>query len=225
MKGVRKKNKPQSRLQELMKRPWLFAGAVLGLDIAMLVVGLVLSGVSFEITYSLGENGIVRSEPLAFFGVIAAVVLGINCVLTALILVGTFTHSKSRGAGIIGAAGLLLVSLVMIAGSAFMALGSPVKSRSCYSYSDDSLRLIAEETEPYFGGGKVSFFLTPTEGSEKVILLASTDITEFSENEERYTISWQSDELLQISFTDEDRYRTLTIEVDRTMLGNQGIKQ
>lgn len=217
MKGVRRKSMPEGRLNALLKRPWLFAGTVLGLDIAMLVIGLVLSGISFERTYTLSENGIERSNPLAFFGVIAAAVIGLCCVLTAFIIAGAFLK-KRRAVQIAGAAALLVLSLAMVGASAVMAVGIPPAERNYYSYTDEKMRLIAEESKQYFGGGTVSFFLTKTENSERLILLASTDISELADNSERYAITWISGNVLQIGFTDGDRYRTLTIETDLSSL-------
>lgn len=215
----RKKSKavPQSKCSTLLRKPWLFAGAVFGLDLAMLLIGLVLSGVSSEgITYTADGDGIVKDNPLAFFGVIAAVVLGINCALIALMIAGAFTRKRSA-ATILGAAGLLLVSLMTLGSSAYMALGSPVKSEQYFSYSDESLRLIIEESEPYFGKGTVSFYMTAEESS-KAVLLARTDISEYADDAERYTIAWKSDNLLQVDFADGINYRTLTITVDRSLL-------
>lgn len=218
-RGKQKQNTMPNRISLLLRKPWLFAGAVFGLDLAMLIAGMALSGFSGGgIVYTANGDSIGRDDPLSFFGAVAAVVLGINCLLIALIIAGAFTKTKRRGAVILGAAGLLAVSLVMIGCSAFMALGAPVKSRRYYSYSDEALRLIAEETEPYFGSGKVSFYMTASEESGRAILLASTDITEYSDGAERYNITWNSENLLRIGFADGAHYRTLTITVDRSEL-------
>lgn len=206
-------------ISSLLRKPWLFASAVFGLDIAMLVIGLVLSGRSGEgIVYTANGDSIVKDDPLSFFGVIAAVVLGINCVLIALILAGAFTRSKRRGGVIAGSAGLLLVSLAMVASSAFMVLGAPVKSEKYYSYTDETLRLIVEETKPYFGEGTASFYMTNSEENGNAILLARTGITDYADSAERYTIAWNSESILTIGFADGTHYRTLTITVDRSLL-------
>lgn len=216
----RKKTKaaPRSETFSLLRRPWLFAGAVFGLDLAMLVIGMVLSGMSFTVNYTANGDEIVKDDPLSFFGVIAAVVLGINCLLIALILAGSFSK-KNRGAVILGAAGLLLVSLAMIGSSAYMALGSPVRSQRYFVYTDEDLRLIAEESDTYFGKGAVSFYLTSAEEENgKAVLLARTDISEFADSEDRYAISWTDDGKLSIDFVDGVKLRTLTVAVDRSQL-------
>lgn len=217
MGNKRKKQAPaQSRITLLLKRPWLFAGAVLGLDIAMLVTGLVLSGIRFEVTYSLTEASVERSQPLAFFGVIAAVVLGLDCVLAAFVIAGSFLN-KRRGAQIAGAAALLVLSLVMIGASAVMALGLPPKSRQYYSFSDKACRLIIEEDESYTGQKRVTFFMTDAAGEiGEVEYLTSTDLRELSATAERYTVTWLSDTLMEISFNDGESYRTLKMNFDRS---------
>ncbi len=209
---------PQSGAISLLHKTWLFAGSVLGLDIVMLIIGIILSGMSFTVNYTANGGEIIKDDPISFFGVISAVVLGINCLLIALMLAGAFTR-KRRTPTILGAAGLLLVSLAMIGSSAYMVLGSPVRSERYFSYTDDSLRLIAEESDPYFGKGTVSFYLTSgTEESGKAVLLAKTDISEYSDSEDRYSISWISDDVLRIDFPDGARYRNLTITLDKSKL-------
>ena len=213
----RKKQAPaKSRVSSLLQRPWLFAGAVLGLDIAMLVMGMVLSGISFEVTYSLNDIGVERSQPLAFFGVIAAVVLGLDCVLAAFIIAGSFLK-KRRAAQIAGASALLVLSVIMIGGSAFMALGLPPKSRQYFNFNDTEYRLIIEEDEYYSGKGKLTLFLTDAAGKTgQVGYLASTDLRESSTSAERFEIEWKSDDVLEVGFVDGGSYRTLSMNIDRS---------
>ena len=134
-----KKKAPESRWQSLLKKPWIFAGAAFGLDLAMLIAGMVLSAAKLPVDYTASGDSIVHSQPLAFFGVTAAVVVALLCVLIGLIIGGAFLK-KRRAAQITGAAGLLIVSLAMVGSSAFMALGSPVRERYSVSYSDEELR-------------------------------------------------------------------------------------
>lgn len=217
-----KKNKrgeaAHSGVSRIVRRTWLFASAALGLDIAMLVIGMVLSrSAGVGIVYTVEGSVIHKDDPLAFFGVVAAVVLGINCVLIALMLAGAFSRNKRRTAVILGSVGLLALSLIMIASAAFMALGAPVKSEKYYSYTDESLKLIAEEDEPYFGDGSVSFYMTEGENN-KAVLLAKTSISTYADSDERYKITWISESIIQIGFVDGEHYRTLTIPVDRSLL-------
>lgn len=123
-----KKKAPESRWQSLLKKPWIFAGAAFGLDLAMLIAGMVLSAAKLPVDYTASGDSIVHSQPLAFFGVTAAVVVALLCVLIGLIIGGAFLK-KRRAAQITGAAGLLIMSLAMVGSSAFMALGSPVRER------------------------------------------------------------------------------------------------
>lgn len=214
-KAQKKEKAPVSRFQSLLRKPWLFAGSALGLDIAMLVTGMVLSRVHIEPEYTLVDKTIQRSQPLAYFGVIAAVVLGIICVLTALIIAGAFMK-KRRAAQFAGAVALLIISMFMVGASAVTALGSPTQSRTLISYTDEELTLFIEEEHPYYGSGVVSFFLTDSE-QEKIVRLASTDISEYSTDDERYTVSWVSDDVLTVGFQDGMNYRTVQMNVDRTV--------
>ena len=209
-----KKKAPESRWQSLLKKPWIFAGAAFGLDLAMLIAGMVLSAAKLPVEYTASGDSIVHSQPLAFFGVTAAVVVALLCVLIGLIIGGAFLK-KRRAAQITGAAGLLIVSLAMVGSSAFMALGSPVRERYSVSYSDEELRLIIEETEPYFGGCTVAFYLTGTEDEGKAALLAVTDLNEFNVSDDRYKISWAAENTLTVGFEDGANYRQLTIPIDR----------
>ena len=218
MKKKKRGEPAHGGVSRIVRRTWLFASAALGLDIAMLVIGMVLSrSAGAGIAYTVEGSVIHKDYPLAFFGVIAAVVLGINCVLIALMLAGAFSRNKRRIAVILGSAGLLAVSLAMIASSAFMALGAPVKSEKYYSYTDENLRLIVEEDEPYFGTGTASFYMTEGEHG-KAVLLAKTDISTYADSSERYNIAWLSENTMQIGFADREHYRTLTIPVDRSLL-------
>ena len=187
-----KKKAPESRWQSLLKKPWIFAGAAFGLDLAMLIAGMVLSAAKLPVEYTASGDSIVHSQPLAFFGVTAAVVVALLCVLIGLIIGGAFLK-KRRAAQITGAAGLLIVSLAMVGSSAFMALGSPVRERYSVSYSDEELRLIIEETEPYFGGCTVAFYLTGTEDEGKAALLAVTDLNEFNVSDDYAFAGWYKD--------------------------------
>ena len=210
-----KKKAPESRWQSLLKKPCIFAGAAFGLDLAMLIAGMVLSAAKLPVDYTASGDSIVHSQPLAFFGVTAAVVVALLCVLIGLIIGGAFLK-KRRAAQITGAAGLLIVSLAMVGSSALMALGSPVRERYSVSYSDEELRLIIEETEPYFGGCTVAFYLTGTEDEGKAALLAVTDLNEFNASDDRYKISWAAENTLTVGFEDGANYRQLTIPIDRS---------
>lgn len=211
-----KKTASESRWQSLLKKPWIFAGAAFGLDLAMLVAGMALSAVDLPVEYTASGSSIERTQPLAFFGIVAAAVVALICVLIGLIIAGAFLK-KRRAAQLTGAAGLLLVSLAMVGSSAFMALGSPVKSRESVSFSDDELRIIIEETEPYFGRAGVSFFLAGKDGG-KAALIASTDLNEFNMSDDRYSIAWKDDNTISVGFADGINYRQLTIPVDRSSI-------
>lgn len=216
-KTAKKKTAAENRWKSLLKKPWLFAGAAFGLDLAMLIAGMVLSAVKLPTEYTANADIIERTEPLAFFGVIAASAVALVCVLTGLIICGAFLKRR-RAAQIMGAVGLLVISLAMLGSSAFMAQGSPVKDRYSVSYSDDELRLIIEETKPYFGGCTVSFFLTRTEDEGKAALLAVTDLNEFNVSSDRYSIVWSDENTITVSFEDGRNYRQLTIPIDRSRL-------
>lgn len=220
MSGYRNEKQKKSKaggnkFREFLKKPWIFAGAALLLDTDMLAVGMILSGMRPEVEYTLTETTVERSQPFAFFGVIAAVAVGIVCVMVAFIIAGAFLK-KRRAASFVGAAGLLAVSLVMIGVSALTALGFPPKSRNYISYSDENLRLIIEEEEQFSGKGTASFFLTDSGGSGRVELIASTDITEYSaEGEERYTVNWITNTIMVIGFEDGGNYRTIQADVGK----------
>ena len=189
-----KKKAPESRWQSLLKKPWIFAGAAFGLDLAMFIAGMVLSAAKLPVEYTASGDSIVHSQPLAFFGVTAAVVVALLCVLIGLIIGGAFLK-KRRAAQITGAAGLLIMSLAMVGSSAFMALGSPVRER----YS-------------------VAFYLTGTEDEGKAALLAVTDLNEFNVSDDRYKISWAAENTLTVGFEDGANYRQLTIPIDRSRI-------
>lgn len=209
-------NAQGSRFGSLLRNPWLSAGTALILDTIMLVIGLILSRVTPDVEYTLTENAIEHSQPFAFFGIIAAVVLALDCVLVAFIIAGAFLK-KRRAVQLTGAVVLLLLSLVMIGVSALTAIGIPPRLREYTSYSDTDLRLIIEEDTPYTGSKTVAFYLTDMAGSGKVVQLAKTTIRDVSGDDDRYKISWISDEEMMIGFQDGDSYRTLQIPIDRTI--------
>ena len=59
-----KKKAPESRWQSLLKKPWIFAGAAFGLDLAMLIAGMVLSAAKLPVEYTASGDSIVHSQPL-----------------------------------------------------------------------------------------------------------------------------------------------------------------
>lgn len=89
-----KKKAPESRWQSLLKKPWIFVGAAFGLDLAMLIAGMVLSAAKLPVDYTASGDSIVHSQPLAFFGVTAAVVVALLCVLIGLIIGGAFLKKR-----------------------------------------------------------------------------------------------------------------------------------
>lgn len=215
------KTQPESRFQRLLKKPWLFAGAALGLDLAMLAAGVVLSRMTFEPDYTATDDLISRSEPLAFFGVTAAVVLGVICVLTALIIAGA-VRKKRGGAQLAGAVGLIVVSLAMLGSSAYMTLGLPPERVNSYSYSDESYQLIIEEDRYSSGNNTVSLYLAKQgdEEARPAVRLAATDLSDLSAEAERYTVNWVGADELMIGFEDAGKYRTLQIKTDKARLDN-----
>lgn len=214
-----RKTQPESRFQRLLNKPWLFAGAAFGLDLAMLVTGIVLSRMTFEPDYTVTDNIVSRSEPLAFFGVTAAVVLGMICVLTAFIIAGA-VRKKRGSVQLAGAVGLLLVSLAMVGSSAYMTMGFPPERVNSYSYSDESYQLIIEESRYSSGKNSVSLYLAKQgEGDDRPALrLATTELKELSTEAERYTVNWVSGDDLMIGFEDAGNYRTLQIKADKSRL-------
>lgn len=217
MRGYRNKSQKSASggaFRSLLKKPWIFAGAALGLDIAMLVCGMVLSTVQFQVEYTLVDKAVERSQPLAFFGVIAAAVTGVVCVLTAFIIAGAFLK-KRHGIQILGAAALLILSLVMVGMSTATAMGMPSKQRKCVAFTDEQYSLIIEEEQPYYGTGKVTFFLTDANGTGTLRLLGSTDISEYSTSDDRYTVNWATDNILVVGFTDGANYRTIQMNVEK----------
>ncbi len=210
---------PESRARALLRKPWLFAGAAFGLDIAMLITGMALSAAKIPVEYTANGSDIEKTAPLAFFGIIAAAVIGVVCILVGLIISGAFLK-KHRAAQILGAAGLLVVSLAMVGSAAFMAVGSPIKARNSVSYSDDEVRIIIEETQPYIGKSSVAIFLTGISNTGKAMLLAATELNEYGISDDRYSIDWVSENDLMISFQDGINYRQLTIPVDRSKIEN-----
>lgn len=216
-KGKRKdkKNTPASRWRAILGKPWIFAGAAFGLDLAMLAAGLALSVVKLPVEYTANGDSIERSQPLAFFGVTAAVVIALVCVLVGFIAAGAVLK-KRKAVRLAGAAGLLIVSLAMVGGSAFMALGPGVKSRQSVSYSDEFRRMIVEETQNSLGGCTAAFFLTGTDKTGEAKLVAETGLREYctGDLEDRYAVSWLDETTLQIGFEDGTTYRTLSFEVE-----------
>lgn len=208
------KTQPESRLQRLLGRPWLFAGAALGLDLAMLVTGIVLSNVTIEPEVIVSGTTVSRSEPKAFFGVTAAVVLGIVCVLTAFVIAGAF-RKKHRAVQIAGAAGLLAVSLAMVGSSAYMAVGFPPETVHCYSFSDERHQLMIVEDKYASGKNSVSFYITLAgEGEKTAKRLATTALGELSDSAERYSVTWVSGTQLMVSFEDGANYRSVQMTVE-----------
>lgn len=214
------KKKKTLRANPLIKNPKIAAGIILIIDTLMLAVGLVLSNVHPETTYTfISENGsgidVEHSRPLAFFGVIAAAALGVVCVLTAFIIAGAVAK-KRRAAQLVGAVLLVILSLAMLGAAAVTAVGIPAKKSTFSSLSDESYTVIIEEEQPYYGTGKVYFFMMSAEAESgtELKLLASTDISEYSAaDDDRYSISWISDDILMIAFSDGGNYRTLQISL------------
>lgn len=222
------KHKAHSRAAAgIIRKPWIFAGAAFALDIVMLVMGIILSGLDFsgDIVYTVTESEVKQSDPLWFFGVAAAAALGICCVMVGLIIGGAFSFKgRIRAEWIAGSVGLLVASLAMIGCSAYMTLGFPAKSAKLYSYSDETYQIIIEESEPYFGKASVAFYIANAGDSDSkgAMLLAKTDLNELSDSDERYSIDWISEEDLIIGFQDgESSYRTLQMKVDKQALESE----
>ncbi len=206
------KTQPESRFQQLLGRPWIFAGAALGLDLAMLTAGIVLSKITLEPEVIISGTSISRSEPKSFFGVTAAVVLGVICVLTALIIAGAF-RKKRRAVQLAGAAGLLIASLAMVGSSAYMAVGFPPETVHCYSFTDNKYQLMVVE-DKYPSANSVSFYIARDgEGEKMTKRLATTALGEISESAERYAVTWVGEDQLVVSFQDGANYRSIQMTV------------
>lgn len=189
----------------------IIIGAILLINTALLAAGLVLANIPHEIIYTLDKDKVQRENPLAFFGIIAAVVLGISCVLTAFLLAGSLSRGKKAPA-VITAVFLIAVSLVMIGSAAVVVFGFPVSERRCYRYTDENFKLIIEETSSYFTEGSVNFFLAEGEDN-RLRLLAGTTLRDYPGNAERYKLAWVSDTQLMAGFEDGGKYRTIQMNV------------
>ena len=112
--------------------------------------------------------------------------------------------------------GIIMFAFVVLFQLVTLPVEFNASRRAMLTLSSEELRLIIEETEPYFGGCTVAFYLTGTEDEGKAALLAVTDLNEFNVSDDRYKISWAAENTLTVGFEDGANYRQLTIPIDRS---------
>ena len=201
---------------KILRKPQIAASIAITLDILMLAAAMVLSSLRdrfpAEYTYDKEHKLITSSHPYDMFGIIAAAALAVAAVMTAFIIVGAFSDNKKTSPRIAGGIMLIIFSAAAILFSWLVIRGEQPKDTNYLSYTNNTHRIIIAE-EKYRDDYGVAKFFAVNNDSGEARLVASTDITTFTEdNQERYTLQWISDTTLHISFIDGYNGRELSIE-------------
>lgn len=203
---------------KLIRRPNIAAGIAITADILLIAAATVLhslrGGIEATYTYT-EENTIVSSHPFDIFGIAAAVVLCIAAVMSAFIIVSAFDKNKDGRVNIprfVGAALLLIFSMVAALVSSFTAGIIPPYSTKYYHYTDENMSITVMEEWNYLSGGVTSFFDVDKEHGTAE-LLRSTVISSNIDDEERYKIQWTAENRLRIDFLDGMGYKTIEFNI------------
>ncbi len=204
---------------KLIRRPVLAAVIAIAADILILVAAAVLSAVRDQVPseyYFTAERIITASHPFEYFGIAAAVVIVIAAAMSVLMLISALTisaESKRTAPQITGAVLLLVFSAAAALVSWLIVSGQKSVSEEYYYFTNDELHIVMQEEKYSDTYGVLKIFSTP-ESEGEAILLASTDISSFGENEEHYTLEWLSDDVIGVRFSDGMKYRSLQIPIE-----------
>lgn len=205
---------------KILRRPMLAAGIAIAADIITLIAAAVLSALrgGIESTYIFTEERtVITQHPFDLFGIFAAAALVIVSAMAGLIIAGAFSKGVSEKKitpRIAGAAVLLVISAAVILLSLYVSRGEQPVSTEFYYYSDKEMYLTIAEEKYREDYGRVKIYSTDEEQGTAE-LLASTEITQFAENNERYMIEWIANDVLRIVFADGMQHKSLQIPIEK----------
>lgn len=201
---------------KIFRRPGIAAGILLAADLALLAGAVIASEAarSAEVTYTFADGKILKSVPLEFCGIIAALALFLQCALAAVLIAGVVLcerDRKSAAVKITGAALLLAVSAGVTGIFAGAAMGFPPRSVQFFAYTDYEFSVVIEEELPWFSEeATLRVYNVDLHDAE---LMVSTSLSELSQDAERYAFEWVGENVLRIGFDDGMNYRTLQMTV------------
>lgn len=200
---------------KILRRPMIPAAITILLDLLLIAAALIISRMDIPKTYTY-ENGMITAHSMTdFFGAAAAAVICISAGMSALIIASGVVRKRAEGnaavfSAISRGAGLLAVSSALAVFAAFIVTGEKPAKVSYYGYTDSSSHILFAE-EQYSRWNMLCIYDVDEDCGEAA-LLARTELAELSENDERYSMSNLSDNVLYVAFYDNGKYRTLQIE-------------
>lgn len=208
----------------MFRRPIMAAVIAIIADLLLLAAAIVLNALrgNFSESYTYTQDlvteyyTIYAHHPFDLFGIPAAVVLVIVAGMSAVIIAGAFVKSsdgKSGAPHIVGACVLLAASVAVVFLSMFVVKGAQPQHRSYLYYTDETMHLtfIEEKYSEDYGALKI---FRIHEDCDEAELLAMTDISEFAESNERYSLAWIDEDVLQITYADGMNHRSLQLIVE-----------
>ena len=217
MKSRKKTKSTSPAVPRLLRRPMAATAtaAVLALNVALWIGAAVLNRMEASLakSYTFTGDGIEKHSSADYFGAVCAAAAAVSAALCAVIIIGNILRHKQGGEGIvlksIAASVLLAGSVVSCICAMYAAVGEQPKSTSCFFFTDSNAHLVIAE-EQYSDLILMNLYSVDTETNEAA-LLAQTELNALSENEDRYSISWLSEDTLLISFADGQGYRSLQV--------------
>lgn len=212
---------------KILRKPKIAVTIVIVTDILALILaavlnmlrGLVPAEYHFDDIHVLVEV----SHPYELFGLFTAVALVAAAALSGVMIAAAVIGGKEKATPrIVGAVLLLIISVAAILFSHVFVCGLPVKNIQCFLFEDTNGDRVAVQERQYTeNSGVLEIFSVDAiehehhEGEEhdhySVAYLTSTPITEFSKNDDRYTLDWVGNDL-RIRYYDGAVHRTLQIK-------------
>lgn len=203
---------------KFLRKPQYAAVIAVVADILMLVAAVILDAVRerfpAEYTFNVDAISVSSTHPYDMFGIVAASVLVLAVVMSALVIIGGIVNGGKKAAPrITGGIVLLILSAGVIMFSYAVVKGRQPESTEFFAYTDDTLRIVIAEERYEDDLGMMKLFQV-NEDTGDAELLTATDITTFANGAtDRYNFSWLTEYALRVSFQDGINMRVLQIPI------------
>lgn len=214
---------------KIFRRPKIAAAIVIVTDLLALVLAAVLNmlrgRIPAEYHFDDVQVYVEVSHPYELFGIFTALALVVAAAMAGVIIAAAVIGGKEKAASrIVGAVALLVLSAAAILFSHVFVCGLPAKNTYCFVFESEYGDMVAVQERQYteaFGVTEVFSIETPEHEHHddeehehySVRYLTSTEITEFSKDNTRYTLDWAGEDL-RIRFYDGNLHRTLQIKLN-----------
>lgn len=209
--------------EKRLRNPFFPAAFILAADILLLAFAAVARALRdkfpLECTFTQGVGVAEKCGADTAIAIAAVIALAAAAALAGFIFAGAALWGKEDGSvtlRVITGAVMLCLSAAAAGFSIYAVSGEKPKASQFNGFIDSSDRVIIIVEEEYSDSAAIKIYQLDNarENAYRIAALPLSELTQDGDFVSRYSISWLTDSLLSVNFSDNGAYRALTIPVE-----------